>query len=307
MTNCGFSNNFDNVDSFSEYSLTAQLEENLKAYLDYSFLCVGGFVNCVSGTYLYNQNNTVAHISESTEPSGYKTKYWETNHKEWVYESGISYNNNSPISVSGISVNGIFLPSPTGSGNYGYELDYPNGQIVFDNPVPTTSKINIEYSYKKCQVYKSSSSNWWGEFKNAIYSDLPNEYSIHLPSIVIEPDIRMNMKPYQIGGRSFFFDQDMLLYVFADSAIERNNIVDMIRKQKEITLKTYDINTVISSGAYPLTYNGRINNNGQSYLELINNFRGSDLFLKNIDIMAIENYSKQLFWCILRLTTETIL
>jgi len=306
MSDCGFNNRFDKVSNFSDHSLIAQLEENIKAYLDHSFLCIGGYTNAVTGT-LYNNNATSAQISTSIEPSGYRTKYWETTYKDWVHETGITYNSGSPISVSGITVNNIFLPSPTGSGSYGYSLDYPNGKITFDNPIPTTSKVSMEYSYKKCQIYKSSTCDWWGEFKNAIYSDLPNEYSINLPAIVIEPDIRNNMKPYQLGSRSFFYDQDMLIYIFANSAIERNNITDMIRSQKEITLNTYDINSVIADNAYPINFNGSVNNNGQSYLSLIQNYPGDDLFIKNIDIMALESYSKEIFWCILRLTTETIL
>jgi hypothetical protein len=307
MTNCGFNNKFENVNSFNQHSLIAQLEENIKAYLDHSFLCIGGYVNCVTGTYMYGQNDTTATISESSEPSGYRASVWETNHKDWVYETGVSFNNNSPINISGINVNNIFLPSPTGSGNYGYSLNYLDGQIKFDKPIPTTSKVSIEYSYRKCQVYKSSVCNWWGEFKNALYSDISNEHSIHLPAIVIEPNIRMNMKPYQIGGRSFFFDQDINLYVFANSAIERNNIVDMIRLQKEKTLLTYDINSVISNNAYPIHYNGSLNNNGQNYESLLISYPGNHLFIKNVDLMGLESYSKKIFWCILRLTTETIL
>jgi hypothetical protein len=99
----------------------------------------------------------------------------------------------------------------------------------------------------------------------------------------------------------------MLIYIFANSAIERNNITDMIRSQKEITLNTYDINSVIADNAYPINFNGSVNNNGQSYLSLIQNYPGDDLFIKNVDIMALESYSKEIFWCILRLTTETIL
>lgn len=307
MSNCGFGNTFDNVSSFSDYSLIAQVEENLKMYLDYSFLNIGGFVNVSSGNTIYGINNAKATVSEA---NGYAIgKVWETYRKDWIYESGISFNNSTPLNISGIYINNIFLPSPTGSGNYAYTLDYPNGQIIFKNPVPTGSKISINYSYRKCQVYKSSTSNWWAEFRNSIYSDLPNEYILQTPSIVIEPTNNSSLIPYQLGDRSFFVDQDILLYIFSDSAVERNNIIDMIRLQKEKNIYMYDINKVIKDGVYPITYTGQINNNGQNYISLLNNpaYSYRKLFIKNVNLMGMETYSKKLFWCILRLTTQTIL
>ena len=167
----------------------------------------------------------------------------------------------------------------------------------------------VNHSYRKCQVYKSSTVNWWGEFKNAIYSDLPNEYSIQTPAIVIEPTDRSNLKPYQLGDRSFFVDQDILLYIFSDSAVERNNLVDKIRLQKEKTLLMYDINKVIKNGVYPLDYGGQINNSGQCYPNLLQNpsYSYLKLFIKDVNLMGMESYSKKLFWCMLRLTTQTIL
>ena len=306
MSNCGLGNTFDNIDAFSDYSVMAQVEENLKAYLDYSFLNIGGFVNVSSGNTIYSVNNTRTTVSQASYVPG---KTWETYRKDWVYETGISYNGTSPTRVSGVSVNNIFLPTPTGSGNYGYKLDYPNGQIIFNKPIPTGSKVFVNHSYRKCQVYKSSTTNWWGEFRNAVYSDLPNEYSIQTPAIVIEPTNRSNLIPYQLGDRSFFVDQDMLLYIFADSAIERNNISDMIRLQKEKNLYMYDINKVIKNGVYPLQYDGQINNSGQNYPSLLNNVNYSylKLFIKDVNLLGLETYSKKLFWCILRLTTQTIL
>ena len=182
MSNCGIGNTFDNINSFSDYSVMAQVEENLKAYLDYSFLNIGGFVNVSSGNTIYNINNTKTTVSQASYIPG---KTWETYRKDWVYETGISYHGSYPTQVSGVVVNSIFLPAPTGSGNYGYKLDYPNGQIIFNKPIPTGSKVLINHSYRKCQVYKSSTCNWWGEFRNAIYSDLPNEYTLQTPAIII--------------------------------------------------------------------------------------------------------------------------
>lgn len=305
MSTCGFGNTFSNINSLSDHSLIAQVEENLKAYLDNGFLNIGGFINCVSGTGLYG---TVDNKLTQTSASNYqKGTVWETTNKDWVYETGIDYNGTHPIPVTGIYVNNIFLPSPTGSGNYGYSLNYNNGQITFNRSIPPQTNIRLNYSYKRVHVYKSSVANWWGEFRNAVYSDLPNDYALYTPCVIIEPTSRTEMKPYQLGDRSFFTDQDFLLYIFAESAIERNNLADIIRFQKERTLLTYDINRVIRDGVYPINFNGSVNNSGQCYNQLLTNYRGPNLFFKNITQMGMETYSKKLFWCILRITTQTII
>ena len=116
------------------------------------------------------------------------------------------------------------------------------------------------------------------------------------------------MIPYQIGDRSFFINQDFLLYIFSDSAVERNNLADIIRLQKEKTIFSYDINKVIKDNVYILTYNGELNPSGLAYQSLItnNSYKYKNIFLYNVNLMGLESYSKKLFWCILRLTTQTI-
>lgn len=71
----------------------------------------------------------------------------------------------------------------------------------------------------------------------------------------------------------------------------------------------YDINKVIKNGVYPLGYDGQINNSGQCYPNLLQNSSYSylKLFIKDVNLMGMESYSKKLFWCMLRLTTQTIL
>jgi hypothetical protein len=307
MSNCGFGNTFDKIDSFSDYSILAQTEENIKSYLDWGFLNIGGFVNCTGlDSNVYGSYDTQAKYYET--PQYANGRAWKTLHKNWVYESGITYNSLSPVRVSGVKINNVFLPSPTGSGIYSYKLDYPNGQIIFDKPIPTGSKVYVDHAYKKCGIYKSSACNWWGEFKNTIYSNLPNEYSLQTPAIIIEPINSANFTPYQLGDRSFYIDQDFILYIFADSAIERNNLADIIRLQKERTIFSYDINKAIKNNVYMLTYNGEINPSGISYPALVSNpdYCYKNIFIKNTTLLGLENHSKRLFWCSLRLTTQII-
>lgn len=299
-------NGFQKVSNITDYTLLGNIEENLKSYFEWNFLNLGGFVNVNSGLVTLSNFRPATGVPSDIHSTSSKNKIWETEYKQWVWETGVQYNSYSPINISGVYVNNIFLPSPTGSGSYGYKLDYPNGRIVFDKEIPLSSKVTLNYSYHKYQVYRGSETSWWGQFKNSIYSDLTNDHLLQTPSIIIEPAPQSLFIPYQLGSNTFFVDQDFLVYIFCSTAIERNNLADIIRLQKDHTIDTYNINNVISNKKYPINYDGSVNTSGLGYNSMILNFYENKLFFKNTSIMGLENYSNKLFWCILRITTQTV-
>lgn len=299
-------NGFQRVSSITEYTLLGNVEENLKSYFEWNFLNLGGFVNVTSGLVTLSNLKPATGVPSDFRSTTSKSRTWETEYKQWIWETGVAYNSYSPINISGIYVNNIFLPSPTGSGSYGYKLDYPNGKIIFDKEIPSSSKVTLNYSYHKYQVYRGSETFWWGQFKNSIYSDLTNDHILQTPSIVIEPAPQSSFIPYQLGSNSLFVDQDFLVYIFCNNPIERNNLADIIRLQKDHTIDIYDINSIISSKRYPINYDGSVNASGLSYNSMISSYKYDKLFFKNTNIMGLENYSNKLFWCILRITTQSI-
>jgi len=264
---------------------------------------------------------------KTTEVNGYKLgQVWQSSRKDWVWETGIQYRpdpvycqNFSPINISGVYVNNNFLPGPTGVAATGYYINYPLGQIVFDKAIPKTSKVELDYSYRWCQVYKSSSDSSWKELQELTYTPNPSinqtntgDYSIsanhriQLPCVIIEPASRTSSTPYQLGGFSHFHEQDILLHVFAENNVDQNRICDIIRLQKGYMMKLYDINKVVKSGKYSLNYNGSININGLQYSELIRDYFWKNSWIKDFAFNTMESMNKNLYWCIIRLTSETI-
>ena len=315
---CNYNNLFHNVSSIGDNYLLNQLEDNLKSFLDNGFLHIGAFVNVdipTSGLY----GGVFSDLKPSTQPGFKPGQIWQSFKKDWVWETGIDYNGYSPINFSGLYINNTFYAAPTGSGNFSYAINYPLGQVVFDKPISSNATVKAEYSYRWCQVYKSSNNQHWQELQELSYKPAPQinqsssgdynlaaSHRIQMPAIIIEPISRSYSKPWQIGGSAFAVDQDVLLHVFTENAHDNNKIVDIIRLQKDKTISLYDINKVVNSGVYSLNYNGSLNPSGLCYDDLLNNFRWKPCFFKEISVLNMESSNKNLYWCTLRVTSQVI-
>jgi hypothetical protein len=317
---CPVYTKFNNVDSLGNKLVLEQIEDNLKSFLDWGLLNIGGFVNVNIPT-TGIAANFVHQLKQSNDPGFANGKVWQTTRKDWVWETGVEYNNYSPNIISGIYINNIFSPAPTGSGSYGYYIDYPNGRVVFNNAF-SNANMSMSYSYRWCQVHKSSSSPWWVELQGDLTSpnpqfaqkdkgnfNIPAKHRIQMPCIVIEPTSRSELIPWQLGATNFMVNQDFLLHIFTERAHDKNKLVDIIRLQKEKTIILYDSTKLISSGIYGINANGSKNINGKIYPDIVSdtNFIWKRCFFKDTAVMDMETANNTLFWCTIRLTTETLL
>lgn len=71
-------------------------------------------------------------------------------------------------------------------------------------------------------------------------------------------------------------------------------------------ISLYDINKVVNSGLQPLNYDGSFNDNGLSYRQLLQCCCWNKTMLKDFGIVDMESKNKNITWCIIRLTSETI-
>jgi len=315
-------NILNGVSRIGDNNLINQLEDNFKAYLDYGLLNIGNFINVNIPT--SGLHGGTYHQLRPTDTPGYKAgQVWQGPKKDWVWETGVYYddgnNQNYPSNISGIYMNSNFVPGPTGEGSNGYHINYPLGQVIFDKPISRQSRIELNYSYRWCQVYKSSTDPYWKEIQELTYDfhpqitsrdkgdyNLSANHRIQLPCIIIEPIARSYNEPWQLGSHTFNVHQDFMLHVFTENGSDKNKIVDIIRLQQEQTVSLYDTNKVTKSGVYPLNHDGSINENGLEYPELTREYFWNKTYLKDINILEMESRNKNLYWCTLRLTSETI-
>jgi len=314
---------FNGATKLGESYLLNQLEDNYKTFFDWGFLTIGGFINVnIPTTGLYGGD---FHQLKTTETPGYKLgQVWQSHKKDWIWETGIYYNdgyfdNNTPNNITGIYVNNTFLPGPTGVANSGYHINYPLGQIVFDKPMPKNAKVELNYSYRWCQIYKDSSDPYWKELQELTYSPNPainqpktGDYSIsanhrvQMPCIIIESIARSNSDPWGLGSYEHIINQDFLLHVFTENSHDKQRIADIIRLQKGQCIKLYDINKVVNSGVNCLNYDGSLNHNRIQYDGLIKDYFWKSSYIQDIKIIDMQNKNKNLYWCTLRITSQTI-
>lgn len=303
---------FHNTGSIGQKGRISFLEDNLKSFLDWSFLHIGGFVNVdTNGDDLYE--NDLRKLLPVSDPSQ-RANIWESSRKDWVYETSASYSGTAPVDISGVYVNSTFLSAPTGSGNYGYNINYPLGRIEFSTNLSTTSKIYIDYSYRYIQVYKANTSDWWLELQRNTYAKFPRTTSgdlditanhrAQMPFVIVETIGSNLLSPFQIGDSRNILNQDILLHIFSDNINHRNNIAETLLQQKDNSFRLYDTNRVVEAKKYPLNRNGSKNDQGMTYPELVDNYAANWCSVKNSNISELNTFGHNLFNAIVRWNIE---
>lgn len=306
---------FHNVQNISDRPAISQLEDNIKSFLDYSFLKIGGFVNVnapTSGLY----NGDFASLKSSQDPARTNNTVWESVRKDWVYETGVGHNNRYPIPISGIYINNTFVPGPTGVSPNNYHINYPLGQIVFSSPKPATTNIKLNYSYRYIQTYTAHECSWWRELQRLSYDPDANSknkgqiitanHRVQLPCIIIETIARTSQTPYQLGSVDNIIDQDMLLHIYTENSSQRDFISDILLVQKDRESYLYDINKVIKDNVYKIDNKGQINNNGLYYDEIMNNstYRSNIFVIQNSVLSEMNTISSTLHNSVIRWTIK---
>ena len=241
---------FNLVKDIGNAGPVSMLEDNIKSFLDWSFLNIGGFINITipdSGI----TGGAFHELKPVLDPSLPNNRVWEAPRKDWVYETGLAYTGNSPIDISGIYLNDTFIPGPTGSGRYTYSMNYPLGRVTFDNIIGSNSTVSLNYSYRYVQVYKANESPWWKQIAEQSYDpsnfksngdyNITSNHRVQLPCIMIELAPRTILTPYELGTTTNIITQDIMLHIFTESPVQRDNLMSILLLQKDKTLHLYDV------------------------------------------------------------------
>lgn len=314
---------FSGVFSIGEKLQLSQIENNIKSFLEWGFLHIGGFIN-VAKVQTNIFGNSLSKLKPVEDTNYQIGQVWQTMRKDWVWESGITYTKDtttvSPTLITGIFIDNIFYPLNT-SGQYAYIVDYINSRIIFNSPVNISSNIEMEYSYRFVQVYNYDNARWWQQLQyktdanqehfnqlgKGDFSILSNN-RIQLPAIVIESISRGLSKPFQLGDKSLIMKQEIMLHVVAENMADRNTIIDILRLQQDKFIRMYDTNLVIKNNKQSFNINGSLNNNRLNYNDLI----GEDDYywltgrLTDIFASGVESFSPFLSEANVKLTIEII-
>lgn len=315
--------NLKGFDSVFENTLANELQDNIVEFLDWGLLQKGNYQSVTLGETSPNGED-YSKLRISSNNTFQPGKAWEGFRKNWVWQSGINYNpppivgnNISKPGISGVYVNNTFHPS-TSAGTYAHSIDYYNGRVIFNNPIPTGSVVKAEYSYKYINVIYANSLPWIKEIQyrtldvppsfklpnNGDYT-IPAESRIQLPAIAVEFVPKRTMKGYQLGGGQFV-DSDILFHCLAEDEYTRNKLVDIISLQNDKTIRLFDSNSIANSGDFPLDYMGFPVSGALTYPSLITKYPRGSARLKNSNVQNMTLLNSNFYLGLVRMTLETI-
>lgn len=315
---CNTDTQFKGVTSIGQEFLLNTLETNMKMFFDWSFLQIGAWFNAVipnSGT-IYGSSNPQYKLVLVDDDAYTAGQVWQGIRKDWVWESGACYSGGYPILISGVYLNNTFTPYSSGT----FDIDYPNGRIIFDTAINKTTTVHLNHSYRYVQVYRSNDSPWLNLIQfnsfNTADSDIKQisagewsiggNHRIQLPAIVIESLPRSRSRPYEIGNSALWLEQDIAFYVIAENKNDRNKLLDIIRLQQDITIQLYDPNELAQNDKYPLDNNGDLKNAALMYNQIITQYPWRKCFFKNISLFEMDSVTPGLHIGLARATTEII-
>ncbi len=247
-----------------------QVGENLIAFFEWGLL-EAGFYDDVR-IYSLGDDDSPYAAPETLKPVAVPKiadgKVWQAEYRNWVYESGLE-STRQPIQVSGIYVDGGFH-SVASTGQYAHHIDYFNGRVVFDTPIPVNSVVQANYSYKRIGLYDESFP-WFNSVVFDEYgtepstqilpsgvSNLLKNHGIQLPLILVEGVASQRLVPRELGNVSQWVYQDFLMHVIAENSQDRNNIVDILVRQKDKSFYLFDCNRRAMDNAYALDFQNKL-------------------------------------------------
>lgn len=310
------------TDIFS-YTLNNDIQDGLIEYFDWGLLDKGNYFSATLGE-LSPEGEDYSKLRSSSNPQYLDGQVWEGFRGNWVWQSGVEYTP-SPITgqddarpgISGIYINDVFYPSDT-TGSYAHHVDYKNGAVIFENPIPTGSKVQAEYSYRWINVVYANDVPWLKEVQldtqhptSNFYDkdkgawDIPPESRLQLPAIAIEVVPSRNFKGYQLGGGQIVYT-DILFHCIAEDEVTRNKLVDIVSLQNNKTIHLYNSNSINENNDYPTDYRGVPVSGALQYPELVAKYPGGKLFFKETVVQDMTSIDCNIYGGVVRITTEGI-
>lgn len=261
--------------------LTQTIAENLKDWFRWGFLESEAFTNVpvtspgVDDPYAQEKMFPV-HMEGVVDGT-----IWQAVNTDWVYETGLEVAS-QPTIASGVYVNGTFYPTSTTTGTYSHYINFPGGQVIFDNPLPLTAVVQVDYAWRWISLYDQNVP--W--FRDVVFDallieqqanttngqgviSLLDQFRVQPPLVVVEPVMTRRMKGLELGSGAQTIYQDVLFHIITERSEERNNLLDIITFQKDKTFLLYDVNARRAADDYELDWRGMTRPGKSMYPQLV--------------------------------------
>ena len=310
------------ITSVSGVSLSNNILDGIVEYFDWALLEKGNFVNVeLNETAPNGEDYSTLRLAASGHyASG---QIWEGFRKNWVWQSGLTSpaphvgTNHTLPGISGIWVDSTFYPTTT-TGTYAYHIDYLNGRVVFDSAIPTGSTVQVQHSYKYINVLYTDEAPWSQQIQTDTHQpgrtfpnvnqgrwDTTPESRMQLPAMLFAVAPKRDFRGYQLGGGQWV-DTDIMVYCFAEDPITRNFLMDTVSLQNNGTIYILDSDKIASNLAMPIDYRGVPVSGALRYPDLISNYQGGRVRIKNMNVQDMKVHGDELFGAVVRFTAEGI-
>lgn len=307
-------------DSISDVDIQNTIQQNVIAFFDWGFINKSAFTNVrLSQTDVRSSDRSVLKIVR--DPNFANGRVWETFRENLVWEQNLN-STTQPISISGVYVNGTFV-TPNTSGFQHY-VDYVHGRVIFNTPLPITSTVKMEYSFKtlnftnlqvlpliqyvQSNSFDLSTKNYAGQ--SGEWGLLTKE-RIQMPFVSVEVAPRGSQFPTELGSNINWTDIDVIMHIVTEDQSDCMKYSSFIFAQKDLTIFMFNLTQMNKSGVMPLDYRGVPIVNAMTYDKLVRDnsdggYAYNKLYFKDA-ILTGPNNIGTIYHAAVRFTMETVL
>jgi len=313
---------FKGITDIGDMSTSEIISDNLITFIDWGLLDIGAFFNVTLGD-LGAYGGSKDNLRLANDPNFNNGQVWESFHKNWIWQSGTTQGN--PISISGVYVNDTFHETAS-VGTFAHHYDYPNGRVVFDSAISTTSTVELEYSYKWIDVTSARNipffrrvqpnanrldSDHFGQIGSGDW-DSAGFTRVQLPTIAVEVPPISDTSPHSLGTGWNNATHTIKLHILAEDDATAVRLADILVRQNDRTIYMFDTNEIASSGAFPLDFQGMVVAGAKTFPGLVDTnenggFRWNKLRFKEGKATNGEWLHNNLYLTTVRIETEVVL
>ena len=316
--------NLKGFTKLGDSTLVNDIKENLISFFDWGLLKKENYINVsIPSTGVYGGNEHQLRLVD--DPRYTAGQVWEGFRSNWVWESGITgdtiplvSSDNANPGVSGVYVDSAFYPVTT-AGTYAHHINHPQGRVVFDTAIPTTSTVTCEYSYKYVNVTASNGLPWFKEIHkkservdSSQFATTSGDWSqlsqnrYQLPAIGIEITNNRSVRGYQLGGGSSYVYTDVLFHCISEDPYMRDSLLDMVTYQSDKVFTMYDLNAIADADAFPLNHNGVPASGALRFLDITTQYPLKALRILDVKFDSVYTLSPNLHVGTAKCSTEII-
>jgi len=272
MVNLLSANNF-----YGDPTLQDIILRNIVDYMRYGLLEIGAYYNIeIDQNNIFGTNESilqpilnVSGITNYTRYRGFKP--------DWVWETGIILSftgGNSPIEISGILVDGGFVGTGAKFSGTGYHIDYPNGHIVFDNPLDSANIVKCPHTIRWVSVYEDEgyiyrklTTDWISKTGGSgLNYDIQER--AYLPAIFVGINTMRTLRGIELGGHGKVAEINIEFNLLSANPSDNRKLTDICYMMENKTIQMYNLKTA----PRPLNISGSINNGALTFPAMVSGY-----------------------------------